>query len=96
MDLHVLEHGEHHLPEVRPGQGAHLQQVKECGDDGRLTYNTPRNCSSWHHGQGAFPDVNWLQNAQYVGVKQVLGVDTYHWHGKGNTLVFIYLFYLFY
>lgn len=43
-------------------------------------------CQKYSLDKGSFPDVNWLQNAQYVGVKQILGVDTYHWHGKGNHL----------
>ncbi|ELR16916.1 uncharacterized protein ACA1_043270 [Acanthamoeba castellanii str. Neff] len=58
------------------------------GSEWIYTFSNTANttCQKYGLDKGSFPDVNWLQNAQYVGVKQVLGVDTYHWHGKGNHL----------
>lgn len=48
--------------------------------------NPNSTCRKYNLNKSSFPDVNWLQTATYVGTETILGIETYHWHGKGNHL----------
>jgi len=48
--------------------------------------NANNTCQRYSLDQGSFPAPNWMKNAQFLGTEQVLGMQVYHWHGKGNHL----------